>query len=219
MVRNLIKVTVLPLMLGILIVSNKSEKTYDFSHYTTDGIAMDFSVPLPEETVQTPFVFNPTPLTGKNYTGFKEALAFKESRGDYLTINRFGYLGKYQFGASTLDLLGIQDGSEFLENPVLQEQAFLLNASRNKWVLRRDIKRYEGRWISGVRVTESGILAAAHLAGPGSVKKFLRSGGATGFQDAFGTSIRSYMKRFSGYDVSNIEAIKKPSLQNLSASL
>ncbi|MDE0598578.1 MAG: peptidoglycan-binding protein LysM, partial [Dokdonia donghaensis] len=170
-------------------------------------------------TVQTPFVFNPTPLTGKNYTGFKEALAFKESRGDYLTINRFGYLGKYQFGASTLDLLGIQDGSEFLENPVLQEQAFLLNASRNKWVLRRDIKRYEGRWISGVRVTESGILAAAHLAGPGSVKKFLRSGGATGFQDAFGTSIRSYMKRFSGYDVSNIEAIKKPSLQNLSASL
>ena len=70
-----------------------------------------------------------------------------------------------------------------------------------------------------MRVSESGILAAAHLAGPGSVKKFLRSGGATGFQDAFGTSIRSYMKRFSGYDVSNIEAIKKPSLENLSASL
>lgn len=219
MVKNLIKVTVLPCMLGILMFSNTSERTYDFSHYTTDGIIMDFRVPLPEEAVEIPFVFNPTPLTGKNYTGFKEALAFKESRGNYLTINRFGYLGKYQFGSSTLDLLGITDGSDFLEDPLLQEQAFFLNASRNKWVLRRDIKRYEGRWMAGIRVTESGILAAAHLAGPGSVKKFLRSGGEIGFEDAFGTSIRSYMKRFSGYDVSNVEAIKRPSLENLSASL
>lgn len=218
MLRNLTKVTVLPFMLGILMFSPASEETYDFTHYATDGTSLDYSVALPDETEEVPFVFNPTPLTRKNYTGFKEALAFKESRGDYLTINRFGYLGKYQFGASTLDLLGITNGSEFLADPLLQEQAFLLNASRNKWVLRRDIKRFEGRWISGVRVTESGILAAAHLAGPGSVKKFLRSGGATGFQDAFGTSIRSYMKRFSGYDVSNIEAIKKPSLENLSAS-
>lgn len=219
MVKNLIKVTVLPCMLGILMLSNKSEKTYDFSHYATDGITMDFSVPLPEESVEVPYVFNPTPLTGKNYTGFKEALAFKESRGDYLTINTFGYLGKYQFGSTTLDLLGIEDGSVFLEDPLLQEQAFFLNASRNKWVLRRDIKRFSGRRIGGVYVTESGILAAAHLAGPGSVKKFLRSGGETGFQDAFGTSIRSYMKRFSGYDVSNVEAVKRPSLETFEGRL
>ncbi len=219
MVKNLIKVTVLPCMLGILMLSNNSEKTYDFSHYTTAGLELDFTVALPEESIEIPYQFNPTPLTTKNFIGFKEALAFKESRGDYLTINRFGYLGKYQFGKSTLDLLGVKTGAEFLEDPLLQEQAFLLNASRNKWVLRRDIKRFEGRWIAGVRVTESGILAAAHLAGPGSVKKFLRSGGEVGFQDAFGTSIRSYMKRFSGYDVSNVEAFKRPSLEKLSASL
>lgn len=219
MLRNLTKVTVLPFMLGILMISPTSDETYDFTHYTTDGTSLDYSVALPNETEEVPFVFNPTPLTGKNYTGFKEALAFKESRGDYLTINSFGYLGKYQFGASTLDLLGITDGSEFLEDPLLQEQAFLLNASRNKWVLRRDIKRFEGRWIAGVRVTESGILAAAHLAGPGSVKKFLRSGGETGFADAFGTNIRSYMKRFSGYDVSNVKAVKYPSIDKLTANL
>ena len=219
MLRNLIKVTVLPCMLGILMISPTSDETYDFTHYTTDGISLDYSVPLPNDTKEVSFVFNPTPLTGKNYTGFKEALAFKESRGDYLTINRFGYLGKYQFGSSTLDLLGITDGSEFLEDPLLQEQAFLLNASRNKWVLRRDIKRFEGRWIAGVRVTESGILAAAHLAGPGSVKKFLRSGGEVGFADAFGTNIRSYMKRFSGYDVSNVKAVKYPTIDKLTASL
>jgi hypothetical protein len=219
MLRNLTKVTVLPFMLGILMISPTSDETYDFTHYATDGTSLDYSVALPNETEEVPFVFNPTPLTGKNYTGFKEALAFKESRGDYLTINSFGYLGKYQFGASTLDLLGITDGSEFLEDPLLQEQAFLLNASRNKWVLRRDIKRFEGRWIAGVRVTESGILAAAHLAGPGSVKKFLRSGGEIGFADAFGTNIRSYMKRFSGYDVSNVKAVKYPSIDKLTVSL
>lgn len=219
MLRNLIKVTVLPCMLGILMFSPKSKETYDFTHYTTEGIELDYSVPLPDGTPEVLFVYNPTPLTRKNYIGFKEALAFKESRGDYLTVNTFGYLGKYQFGASTLDLLGINDSTDFLEDPLLQEQAFLLNASRNKWVLRRDIKRYEGRWIGGVRVTESGILAAAHLAGPGSVKKFLRSGGEIGFADAFGTNIRSYMKRFSGYDVSNVEAVKHPSIDKLSVSL
>lgn len=221
MVRNLLKVTVLPFMLGILMITNLSEKKYDLSHidYSTAGIALDFTVPFPEEVVVTDFKYEPIPLVGKTYTGFKEALGFKESQGNYLTINKFGYMGKYQFGKSTLDLLGIDNSPAFLEDPLLQEQAFFLNASRNKWVLRRDIKRYEGRWIGGVRVTESGILAAAHLAGPGSVKKFLRSGGQMGFEDAFGTSIRSYMKRFSGYDVSNIEAIKRPSLENATASL
>ena len=68
--------------------------------------------------------------------------------------------------------------------------------------MRRDIKRFVGKHIGGVLITESGILAAAHLAGPGSVKKFLRSYGAIGFTDAYGTSIRNYMKRFSGYDTS-----------------
>lgn len=96
----------------------------------------------------------------------------------------------------------------------MQERAFELNASRNKWVLRKDIKRFQGRWIGGVKITESGILAAAHLAGPGGVKKFLRSGGDIGFNDAFGTSIRSYMKRFSGYDVSFVEANKRPRFTN-----
>jgi hypothetical protein len=57
-------------------------------------------------------------------------------------------------------------------------------------------------------VTESGILAAAHLAGPGSVKKYLRSWGAQAFSDAFGTTIKTYMKRFGGYDVSFIKTKK-----------
>ncbi|TVZ50963.1 transglycosylase family protein [Dokdonia sp. Hel_I_53] len=218
MVRNLVKVTVLPCMFGILFFSSSTElnKTYDFSHYATDGVALDYRVPFEEEImIETPPKFDPTPLVLKNYTGFKEALAFKESQGNYRIVNKFGYMGKYQFGQTTLDVIGIDSHQNFLKNPILQEQAFLLNASRNKWVLRRDIKRFANRWIAGIKITESGILAAAHLAGPGSVKKFLRSGGEIGFSDAFGTSIRSYLKRFSGYDVSNIKAVKRPSIKQL----
>jgi len=52
-------------------------------------------------------------------------------------------------------------------------------------------------------------LAAAHLGGPGNVKKFLRSYGATVFSDAYGSSVRYYMKKFAGFDTSSIEENKK----------
>jgi hypothetical protein len=151
--------------------------------------------------------FNPT--LGKSFIGFKEALGFKESRGDYFIVNKFGYLGKYQFGKETLKMIGIFNPNQFLQNPELQEKAFIANAQRNKWILRKDIERFNGMTINGVRITESGILAAAHLAGPGSVKKYLRSYGANGFKDAFGTSIQYYIKKFSGYDTSSIIPDKK----------
>ncbi|WP_452223006.1 peptidoglycan-binding protein LysM [Lacinutrix chionoecetis] len=145
-----------------------------------------------------------TPLLGKSFTGFKEELGFKESQNNYFRVNTLGYLGKYQFGRSTLKMIGIHDTTHFLNTPELQEKAFVANAQRNKWVLRKDIARFSGKRINGILVTESGILAAAHLAGPGGVKKYLRSYGANGFEDAYGTSIKYYMKRFQGYDTSKI---------------
>ena len=146
---------------------------------------------------------------GKTFVGFKEAMGFKESRGRYRTINTLGYLGKYQFGKATLRILGVYNTFSFINTSLIQEKAFEANLSRNKWVLRRDIKRFVGKTISGVKITESGILAAAHLGGPGNVKKFLRSYGSNGFKDAYGTSVRTYMKKFSGYDVSHIIENKK----------
>ncbi|TYP99392.1 hypothetical protein C7447_102714 [Tenacibaculum adriaticum] len=103
----------------------------------------------------------------------------------------------------------IYDTQNFLETPELQERAFVALCEVNKWILRRDIKRFTGRYINGIKITESGILAAAHLAGAGNVKKHLRSYGKFQFNDAFGTSIDSYMKKFAGYDVSNIIGHKK----------
>ena len=145
-----------------------------------------------------------------NFIGFKEALGFKESRGNYFVVNTLGYLGKYQFGANTLKLMGVYDASDFLKNPKLQETIFELNVSRNKWILRRDIKRFVGKKINGVVITESGIVASAHLAGAGNVKKYLRSYGQIDFSDAYGSTIAHYMKRFEGYDISNVKARHNP---------
>jgi hypothetical protein len=141
-----------------------------------------------------------------SYIAFKEALAFKESGGDYTAINRFGYLGKYQFHSNTLKLMGIYDKQRFLEESELQEEAFFWYAARNKWILRKDLRRSVGQRINGIEITESGILAAAHLAGAGNVKKYLRSGGTYGFEDAFGTSIEQYLKEFAHYDTAEIPA-------------
>ncbi len=145
------------------------------------------------------------PFLGNTYNGFKEALAFKESQGRYNVVNTLGYLGKYQFGKSTLKLMGVYNPNDFLNDPVLQEKVFQTNVARNKWILRRDIKRFNGKRIRGVEITESGILAAAHLAGAGNVKKYLRSYGKNDVADAYGSSISYYMRKFAGFDISKIE--------------
>ena len=121
-------------------------------------------------------------------------------------INTLGYLGKYQFGKTTLKRFRIYNTKEFLKNPELQEKAFAAYCSVNKWILRKDIRRTVGKIINGIKITESGILAAAHLGGAGNVKKYLRSNGRIRFSDAYGSSIQSYLKKFAGYNVSNIKA-------------
>ncbi len=152
------------------------------------------------------------PYLSSGYIAFKEALGFRESQGDYSRVNTLGYMGKYQFGKSTLNHFGVEDYHCFLNDPAFQERVFHHNTSRNKWVLRNYINFYSGRMIGGVEITESGILAAAHLAGPGNVKKFLISWGKEDFKDAYGTSVSNYIKMFAGYDVSIVEMRKDPKL-------
>ena len=153
------------------------------------------------------------PFTGKFFIGFKEALAFKESQGKYHKVNSLGYLGKYQFGKTTLESIGIKDSANFLNNPKMQEKAFVALLKKNKWELREEIKIYRGKVIDGVRITESGILAAAHLGGAGSVRKFLESNGKRKVKDNYGTSIKSYMKQFGGYETHNIVADSNPKVR------
>lgn len=208
--KKVLRVSVLPLVIGFLGQLRfenlpVGEYTKKDSYSISNAYCYDF--PKLESLTITEKKY--TPFLDKDFLGFKEALAFKESQGRYQIINKYGYLGKYQFGAGTLALVGIKDTHRFLNSPQLQEQAFIANLSRNKWILRRDIQKYAGKYMNGVLITESGILAAAHLSGPGSVKNFLRSDGAIRFEDAFGTSILDYMKKFKSYDVSIIKPNQK----------
>ena len=135
----------------------------------------------------------------KNHSKFLEDLGMRESSGNYKAVNQFGYLGKYQFGRKTLNALGYEDVSnrEFLANGSIQEEAMYALLTHNRRILRRQISKYVGTTVAGVYITESGLLAAAHLAGPGNVRKFLRKGYE--FKDGNGTKMTSYMVKFSNY--------------------
>ena len=107
-------------------------------------------------------------------------------------------MGKYQFGRRTLRGLGFKvSKTEFLNSPSLQEEAMHALLKQNKRSLHKYIEKYDNQYVHGVFVTESGLLAAAHLGGAGSVKKWFRTGRVR--KDGNGVKITSYMKQFSGY--------------------
>ena len=131
---------------------------------------------------------------------YLDAIGFRESGNRYDVTNTFGYMGKYQFGKATLKGLGYNvSKKEFLNNPDLQEEAMLSLLNHNKEKLQQYIDIYDGKTINGIYITESGILAAAHLGGQGSVKRYFKNGKV--FKDGYGTRITSYMNQFSGYDI------------------
>ena len=171
---------------------------------------IDYSVKLNINTD----IYVPVPFTVRDFVGFKNFLGFFESGSNYNKVNRFGYLGKYQFGRGTLKMYGVRNLSEYRLNPELQEKVFLMNVMRNKWILRREISWYSNRYLNGTYISESGIIAAAHLSGPGNVKKFLRSHCNPDLdkRDANDTSISDYLNIFKDYDLENIPAIQKPKI-------
>ena len=134
----------------------------------------------------------------KDHYPFLDAVDHQESGNRYTIVNRFGYMGRYQFGKSTLRTLKIKVSREaFLNSPDLQEYAMQQLLCYNKKKLQKYIDEFDGQIVHGILVTESGLLAAAHLGGAGSVKKWFRTGKIR--QDGNGVKITSYMKRFSGY--------------------
>ena len=151
--------------------------------------------PLPELIVETP---KEKVVEVKGINEFLFAIGHQESGNRYFIVNRYGYMGKYQFGNSTLKTLKIKVSKEaFLNSPDLQEYAMMQNLLYNKKKLKKYIDKFEGQQINGIFVTESGLLAAAHLGGSGSVRKWFRTGKVR--KDGNGVKITSYMKKFGGY--------------------
>ena len=150
--------------------------------------------PQPERII----IEEPIKIDTKTHTHFLNAIGHMESGNRYNIVNKWGYMGKYQFGRSTLQTLGYNiTRTEFLSNPKIQEEAMYKLFKYNKYTLKYYINNYDGKSVWGVNITESGLLAAAHLAGSGNVKRFFQKG--LDFKDANGTKMTSYMKQFGGY--------------------
>lgn len=140
----------------------------------------------------------------KGHDAFLDAIGHRESGNRYEIVNSYGYMGRYQFGKSTLRGLGFNvTTDEFINSPYIQEKAMQKLLLHNRKKLRKFIEEYEGEVVHGVLITESGVLAAAHLAGAGNVRKFFRKGYE--FEDGYGTKMTSYMIQFNGYKLNLYE--------------
>lgn len=141
------------------------------------------------------------PKGSDKYKVLLDKLAKSESEHDWKIINTVGCFGKYQFKESTLKDLGYTITlKQFKENPEcfneeMQEEAALKLIETNRKILRSIIEKHQGSTINGIYITETGILAAAHLAGPTGVQNYFNeSKNAT---DKYGTSVETYLNKFS----------------------
>ena len=155
-----------------------------------------------------PLALNVSPLQPKieiksiNQTQiYLNSIGRRESSNRYNVVNKWGYMGKYQFGRKTLNALGYKhiSNKQFLNSPKLQEEAMIKLLKHNKHILRKEIRKYCNTQRHGIYITESGLLAAAHLAGPGNVKKWLKRGKR--FRDGLGTDLTEYLQLFGNYKI------------------
>ena len=125
--------------------------------------------------------------------------AFRDTFPNYKVHNEFGYIGAWQIHVSYLPSLGIHGVTleSFIKNPdevfpfELQLQAIETLIEKNISYLGWYYDYYPGKRARGVRITEEGMIYAAHLGGAWGLKKFLLYGKNP--TDAYGTSIKDYL--------------------------
>lgn len=170
----------------------------------------------------------------KTLDDFYNDLGARESGGNYKAVNTAGYIGKYQMGEAAMVDAGYykpkpngnynnkwdgqftgKDGiysvEDFLDNPQAQENAQRIYKQKQWTYIKNFAQKYDGKTINGIPITQSGMLAATHLLGQTKLLKYLQSNGRYIPKDGYGTSIEEYLRRFAGYDVSEITGLKSSS--------
>ena len=141
------------------------------------------------------------------FSRFINDLGYRESGNNWLCINRIGCFGEWQFDESTLYYLGYRKITlkKFKANPDIFPRELQLKALKilinENLILLMDYEHFIGDSIKDVVITKSGMIAASHLGGAGSLKKFLNSKGRINKKDILGTSIYDYLKKFNYYDL------------------
>jgi hypothetical protein len=171
----------------------------------------------------------------RTYKDYIAAIRQYESNGNYKSLNsKYGFAGAYQIVEDNLQRIGyykqdatpkkndwigswtgkngISSLSEFLNNPAAQDKVFL---ELQQWVWKTgftdfNVKPYIGQTINGVTITESGLLAGAHLVGSPALLKYLSSQGSNTPADPYGTPVSKYIEMFNGYDVGPVTGTITP---------
>ncbi len=166
---------------------------------------------LPQQGNPTNFSSNGQRLTtdGSDLTPLMMALRKKESGGNYSTTNSIGYSGGYQFGPQALEQVGLlkpgasKYGAVGMRDPANWtipggRDAFMSDPQIQDNAMRRLIDNNRRALTNMGLINEStpesvvnGMLAAAHLSGPGGVRKLLHGRDSS---DAGGASASSYYK-------------------------
>mgnify|MGYP001072314628 CR=1 FL=1 len=129
-----------------------------------------------------------------NALGFRESSSIPDGAQNYGIENRFGFIGKYQFGEAALydlDYYGTDNSDSNLfkndwignwsgKNGIYSKQDYLDNGFVQEIIIREwqgvlwnriqflALDKYEGQVLNGQPITLSGMLATAHLIGAGS---------------------------------------------------
>lgn len=154
----------------------------------------------------------------KTFQDFAKDIAQRESSGRWKVSNKYGYMGLYQIGR-----LALKDVSQRTKDPDLKRLHKVINKEtfdKNPHIFPKDLQTrvfkellknnkhylrnyysYVGKTVGGIEITESGMLASAHLVGQNGIKKFLRSNGKIDVTDGNGVKCSEYLKNFSNYDL------------------
>lgn len=172
-------------------------------------------------------VFSALVFAAYQYSDYLQALCTRESGCNPSIQNNYGFMGSYQMGESALidagyyrrdatptsndwqgswtGKNGINSTADFLASPAKQTQAINdYNAVQWSLITHKGLLPFVGQTINGIVLTESGLLAGAHLVGAGGLSKFLHSGGQIVPKDANQVAVTQYISKFSGYDIAPV---------------
>jgi integrating conjugative element protein (TIGR03758 family) len=95
---------------------------------------------------------------------------------------------------------GINNLADFLASPAKQTQAITdYNQKQWSYITAMGLDKAIGRTINGIVITESGLLAGAHLVGVGGLQQFINSNGGIVPRDGNNTPITRYVRDFGGF--------------------
>jgi hypothetical protein len=141
------------------------------------------------------------------YVSFRDVLGHSESSNNPYIVNTIYAMGKYQFMRNTAKILGYDLNPSLVDVDTTHFPELNQDMAFNRWVeLLEDriynmgLDGYIGKTINdSVIITKSGMIAAAHLSGPGGIRDYLISEGRLNYSDG-NTTVNDYIYKFGGYN-------------------